>query len=242
MYLAFNTQKLQTVSILAICASLIGACPTSQTSSVVVGYRVVKKETGDKYIEAGTLVYVEANKKQIGDGAYTSPTINAWNPEDEFYECVIRADAAKWDAIDKIWIPKYNPKGGEGLWFEEDELDNYVKSNNLDVETTIRLSRIADLPHGQQKLQLLLPTGVIAESKDKAPKHDLGLTVECVKIEDRGKLPQETVDYEELKKVHGEVDDDEDFVPSSVQWSMLSALCSMPSRLLAKMSYGSAYA
>ncbi|KAH8823126.1 acyl transferase/acyl hydrolase/lysophospholipase [Flagelloscypha sp. PMI_526] len=68
---------------------LILTCRTDAISTLV----------GDAYIDAGTLVQFETRYQQIGEGVYTSPQIGAWETPDQHYECLIRANSDKWDAL-----------------------------------------------------------------------------------------------------------------------------------------------
>lgn len=73
------------------------------------------------YQEAGnTLIWsFTGSSDQIGKGAYLTEGLGAWFSPNTNYDCAIFADANKWNAVNKLWVPEIHPDGCTPLWFDE---------------------------------------------------------------------------------------------------------------------------
>ncbi|KAJ7094288.1 hypothetical protein C8R44DRAFT_860422 [Mycena epipterygia] len=75
------------------CISVVVASPIQNSASlyrrgrnVLIGYRYVSREKAEEYNTYGRLTAVGASGRQLGDGAYISPTINEWNVPDDYWQ------------------------------------------------------------------------------------------------------------------------------------------------------------
>lgn len=70
---------------------------------------VISQKLAASYQKAGNTVVMDPDSPssdQLGPGAYTSPIAGDWYPTQGKYVCAIFANTAKWNVVNKAWVPE----------------------------------------------------------------------------------------------------------------------------------------
>jgi hypothetical protein len=76
--------------------------------------------------------------------------------------CITRVDPKRFDSIDKIWIPAKDECGAKLWWSHETNIAAHIRKNDLDPDSTLRISRVSFRPQGFPSYQVLIPAKAIA--------------------------------------------------------------------------------
>ncbi|KAM0275039.1 hypothetical protein ACHAQH_007600 [Verticillium albo-atrum] len=166
-----------------------------RAQSVIIGYRTVSAVQGARYNKAGTLTD-DGNRigTQTGAGVYTTPVAGGWPGAATDMYCVIAADSAALDKVNKARIPQNYL--GKRLWFAGDKaIDDYIKAvvSKGDPRKTIRISKIDGTAND---LQMVIPPGLLNSNKG-----GLGITASCKAT--LAEMPQTVVNLGSWKKLFG---------------------------------------
>ncbi|KAJ7139226.1 hypothetical protein C8R44DRAFT_975124 [Mycena epipterygia] len=155
---------------------------STRSNDVLIGYRYVSQQKAAEYNYYGTLTAVGASGTQLGDGAYISPDINEWNVPNDYWQCMIFADATKFSGAERIYISQH-----ANVFYSSTNLNNYLSRARLNPARTVLWSKISGDP--QQHIQMLIPPYYLARSPGFGGAYgsgDLGIRVRCVPKSQQG--------------------------------------------------------
>ncbi|KAF2864894.1 hypothetical protein BDV95DRAFT_600095 [Massariosphaeria phaeospora] len=171
----------------------------TETRTSTIGYRKVSPDQAKLYNKDNKLVWDlkwksqgsgKKGAEQIGEGVYISPD-DAWPGNTGDWICVIRANPAKFDKIDKIWIPAKNECDERIWWRDNVRIPDHIKDNGLDPDRALRLAIVDSIP-GAPTYQILIPPKAIDM---------LDARVDCFAADDPHWLFKPAADYDNWKNV-----------------------------------------